>query len=152
MIMIGMAMANSRTPACRGVYPSTNCRYCVYVKTDPSRAMNVSVTAALAALKRGFLKKPKSSIGCLQCSSHHANAPSSTAAITNAVTVTGEVQPLTGASMMANTRVARPKIDSTAPIGSRRGADGSLESGIRKKPASRPIATMGRFTRNTEPQ
>ena len=79
--------------------------------------------------------------------------PASTAAPTRKqTTVTGSVQPLRGASMIENSTSARPTIESTAPTGSRRGADGSLESGIRNTPATRPKMTMGRFTRKTEPQ
>jgi hypothetical protein len=43
-------------------------------------------------------------------------------------------------------------IEAIAPTGSSRGAAGSFELGMRSTPASKPIATIGRFTRNTEPQ
>ena len=115
-------------------------------------AKKVRVIAELAALKRGLRKKLKSSIGWLECSSHQAKAVSTAAPTRKQTTVTGSVQPLRGASMIANSTMARPMIESTAPIGSRRGAEGSFESGIRKTPATRPKMTMGRFTRKTEPQ
>src|SRR5579871_1643171 len=44
-----------------------------------------------------------------------------------------------------------PAIDSSAPTGSSRGAEGSRESGTRNQPPIRPMVTMGRLTRKTEP-
>ena len=58
--------------------------------------------AELAALKRGLRKKLKSSIGWLECSSHQAKAASTAAPTRKQTTVTGSVQPLRGASMIAN--------------------------------------------------
>ena len=122
------------------------------MKTEPNMAKKVRVMPALAALNRGLRKNPKSSIGWSQCNSHQAKPTSRMAAITKTPTVIGSVQPWRGASMMAKSRAPSPVIESTAPSGSNRGAAGSLESGMRKTPAISPTRTMGRFTRNTEPQ
>ncbi len=43
-------------------------------------------------------------------------------------------------------------MERTAPMGSSRGADGSFDVGMRKKPARIPMMTIGMFTRNTDPQ
>jgi hypothetical protein len=54
--------------------------------------------------------------------------------------------------MKAYTKVTRPMIESSAPIGSSAGFDGSFEVGMRKTPATNAKITMGRFTRKIEPQ
>ena len=71
------AMGMPRNPACSGLKPSTSWRYWVPMKAWPYMAKDTRVTAMLAALKRRFLKKRMSSIGCSQVSSHSTN-PAST--------------------------------------------------------------------------
>ena len=60
------------------------------------------------------------------------NADEDRAPTTNAATISGDVQPWLGASMIAHSSAPRPTIDRTAPTGSSRGACGSLESGTKK--------------------
>ena len=110
----------------------------------------MSVTAVLAAVKRGFSKKPMSSMGWSVCSSHmmkHASAATPTA---NAPSTRVLVQPWSGPSMMPNSNDPSATMDSTAPSGSSRGAEGSFDSGTKKWPAISAVAAMGRFTQNTE--
>jgi hypothetical protein len=52
--------------------------------------------------------------------------------------------------MIANSTDPSPTIESSAPSGSSRGADGSLVSGTKKNPATSAIAPIGRLTQNTE--
>ena len=99
-------------------------------------AKNVSVMATLAAVKRGFLKKRMSSIGWSVRSSQATKAPSSTRTGDERAERPGPtVQPLAGASMIAQSRATRPTMDSTAPARSSLGAVGSFEVGTRKRPA-----------------
>src|SRR5215469_12453425 len=62
-----------------------------------------------------------------------------------------EPHPSDGASIRAHKRAVRPAMDSSAPIGSSLGLDGSRESLTKKKPPMRPRITTGTLTRNTEP-
>src|SRR3954468_6097422 len=91
VIIITVAKGSIRTPACSGVYPCTNCQYCVNKNIEPNRAKNVSVMALLAAGKRAFLKNVMSSIGVGVCSSHTMNEPSRTTPATNATITLGAV-------------------------------------------------------------
>ena len=95
----------------------------------PKRDRNTSVIAPLAALKRGFSKKAMSSIGCSEWSSQAKNAPSSTAPIANPARIGAELQPFDGASITAHRSEPSDTTDSSAPTGSRRPCDGSLDSG-----------------------
>ena len=54
--------------------------------------------------------------------------------------------------MNAYTSATRPTIDSSAPIGSSAGFDGSFDVGTRNTPAISANTTIGRFTRKIEPQ
>ena len=107
---------------------------------------------ALAAENLGFAKKRTSSMGWVERRSHQTKSPRSTSPQEPVATTTGSLQPSVGASMIANSSAVSPMMDMAAPTGSTLGPDGSLEFGIRKKPARRPTRTIGRFTRNTEPQ
>ncbi len=60
--------------------------------------------------------------------------------------------PWMGASITPHRIEASPTIDSSAPTGSNRGADGSLESGTKNQPPTSASATIGRLTKKTEPQ
>ena len=62
-----------------------------------------------------------------------------------------EPQPFTGASMIDHSTITSPAIESTAPIGSSRGAAGSFEDGRRNRPATRAKMVTGTLIRNTEP-
>src|SRR5215211_6963092 len=106
----------------------------------------------LAAVKRGFLKNVTSSIGCSTRDSHQANEPSATAATANAVSVCDEAQPAPGASMIAQTSVMSPTIESNAPTTSSLALVGSFDVGIKKNPVSNANATIGIFTRKIDPQ
>src|SRR5690606_33669815 len=75
------------------------------------------------------------------------NASSTAAAAANTAHVTPESQPLSGASMMANTSSTSPAVNSTAPMGSSFGLRGSRESGMSQKPATKATTTTGTFTR-----
>ena len=88
--------------------------------------------AALAAEKRGFWKKCRSSIGLDDFSSHTKNPTSSTAPTPNPARISGDVQPWLGASMIAHSSAPRLTIDSAAPTGSSRGVVLSYESGTKK--------------------
>ena len=52
----------------------TNWKYCVSRNIEPNIAKKISVMPELAAVKRGFLKKLTSSIGCSTRDSHKANS------------------------------------------------------------------------------
>ncbi len=108
--------------------------------------------APLAALKRGLRKNRMSSIGWSVWSSQATNAPSNASPTANPARIAGAVQPCDGASITAHRKVASPAIDSSAPIGSSGGADGSRESGTSIQPPIRAMMTTGTLTRNTEPQ
>ena len=66
----------------------------------PNSAKNVTVTAALAALKRRSRKSVTSSIGCATRRSRITKAVSSTALSANPPSVNAEDQPCSGASMI----------------------------------------------------
>ena len=85
--------------------------------------------APLAAEKRGFLKKRRSSIGLDDLSSHTRNAPTSAKPAANPTRICGDVHPWLGASMIAHRTAPSPRIDSAAPPGSSLGVVLSLESG-----------------------
>jgi hypothetical protein len=67
---------------------------------NPSSEKKVIVTAALAALKRGFLKSATSSIGARARRSHPTNAPNRPTATASPTTVRAAPQPWFGASMI----------------------------------------------------
>ena len=128
-IMIVAACGSSTAPAFTVEYPSTDWRYCVIKKSMPNSEKNEIMIAPLATLNRGFWKKCTLSIGLGVCNSHTRKPASRPAPSTNATSTSGEVQPCDGASMTPQRKIVRPEIDRTAPTGSRRGADGSRESG-----------------------
>ena len=134
-IIVGIAHARSRTPVCSAVYPSTNWKYWVSTKIEPNIAKNTAEIAPLPALKRGFLKNRRSSIGSSVCSSHQKNAAATTAPAANTTTVLVAVQPL---RRRLDHRVEQQaqirRSTATAPTGSSFGAAGSFESGMRKTP------------------
>src|SRR5947207_15121408 len=74
-----------------------------------------------------------------------------TAAIPKAVRINGSDQPCEGASMIPKTSEVSPTIDRTAPTGSSRGAEGSVELGTINRPAMSAKITTGTLTRKTEP-
>ena len=65
--------------------------------------------------------------------------------------VAGAVHPHFGASMIARTTVVIPMIDRTAPTRSRGGVSRSLDSGTSATTPMSATATIGMFTKNTEP-
>ena len=81
------AIGAIRSPAWRGVNPRMNCSSWVRKKKDPVRAKNTSVTAMLAALKRGLRKNWIFSMGWSVCSSQATNAPRATTAKANAARI-----------------------------------------------------------------
>ena len=141
------AIGVTRRPASSAVKSSTPCRYWVRKKIVPNIEKNTSVIAALAPEKRGLRNSRMSSIGWDARISQAMNAPRTTAARPNAARIVGFVQPRAGASMIAHTSVVRPAIDSAKPGRSRRGADGSLDSGTSQRPAVSAATTNGRLTR-----
>ncbi len=104
--------------------------YWVKRNSVPNIAKNVMVMAPEAALNRGLRKNSTSSIGWSLRFSWRAKAPSSSTATPNAPRMIPSVQPLWGASMMAQTRVTRPLIERRAPSGSSAGGFGSFEFGM----------------------
>src|SRR5439155_2583619 len=129
-VMIVAACGSRTAPAFTVEYPRTDCRYWVRRNSVPNSDRNVSVIAPLAALKRGFSKNFMSSIGCVECSSDTKNAASSTAPITNPVTIPLDAQPFDGASITDHSSEPSARIDSSAPIGSSCPCDGSRDSGM----------------------
>ena len=105
----------------------------------------------LAALNRGLAKKWTSSMGWSVRSSQAMNPPMNAAAAAKAARVVPSVQPRTGASMMAHTRMTSPTIESSAPMGSSPRGEGSLDSGTKRRPPVKARATIGMFTMNTDP-
>ena len=89
------------TPASIALYPCANCRYCVSAKIPPSRAKKATLTAAVPTLKRALRKKPRSSIGSRRCGSHQRNQPSSATLAARSPSTRPDVQPCSGASMIA---------------------------------------------------
>src|SRR3954452_22697670 len=96
---------------------------------EPNMAKKIMVMAALAAVKRRFSKKRTSSMGWSVDSSQRTKAPSTTTPAPKLMNTLGSDQPLSGASMMPHSTANKPAIESTAPRGSSRGADGSRDSG-----------------------
>ncbi len=76
-----------------------------------------------------------SSIGDVLWRSHSTNATSVTAAITKAAITWSDDQPFSGPSMIPNSSVASPTIDSTAPTGSSRDCLGSRDLGMMNAPS-----------------
>ena len=67
-----------------------------------------------------------------------------------AIAVT-EVQPYSPAAMNPYTSTASPAHEATMPAGSRPGRSAARDSGTSTATATMPIATTGRFIRNTQP-
>ena len=78
-----------------------NWKYRVSRKVEEKRAKYVSVMVAEAAVNLGFLKNRTSSIGPVQCSSHHQNRAMKMAPRAKPASTTDEVHPLSGPSMTA---------------------------------------------------
>ena len=117
----------------------------------PTNAKLTRVTAAPAALNRALRKKRRSSMGWVLRASQKTKPASSSTPPADAPTVAGLPQPLARASMIAYSSPTRPAVDSTAPAGSGRGADGSLEAGTMAQAAASAIAARGTLIRNIEP-
>ena len=95
----------------------------------PSRAKNATLTAAVPTLKRALRKKPRSSIGSATRRSHHRKAPSSATDAPSSPRIGPDVQPRSGASMIAYTRTLKPAVESAAPSRSNEPGLGSRLSG-----------------------
>ena len=95
----------------------------------PSRAKKATLTAAVPTLKRALRKKPRSSIGSATRRSHHRNAPSSATDAPSSPRIGPDVQPRSGASMIAYTRTLKPAVESAAPSRSNEPGLGSRLSG-----------------------
>src|SRR3954451_4636225 len=145
------AIGATRKPACSGVYPSTNCRYCVRKYREPNSAKKTRTIEMFAAVNRGFSKNVTSSIGWSLRSSQIANVARTTSAKPKPTIVCGDVHPCEGASMIAYTRLTSPTIDNTAPTGSSALGWGSFESGTIRRPRISATITTGTFTKKTEP-
>jgi len=98
---IVMAMGRRCTPASSAEYPITNWKYCVRRKIDPNIAKNRSMIPPLAALNLGFDQNEVSSIGWAVRDSHTQNAPSTRKDRAKVARVAVDVQPFSGAWMMA---------------------------------------------------
>ncbi len=94
------ATGRMRAPVDSVPQPRMNCMYCVIRKMKPNSAKNVTVTAPLAALKRGSLNSVTSSIGWVLRRSTTTKATSRATLMTNPETVSVELQPFSGASMI----------------------------------------------------
>ena len=94
------AHGNNAEPACNGENRITTWRYCVRRNVAPNIAKKMNMMPMLAAENRGFLKNWRLSMGCVECSSHHANDASNTAAIANAARICPLPQPSVGPLMM----------------------------------------------------
>jgi hypothetical protein len=66
--------------------------------------------------------------------------------------VVKEVQPCTGASMRAYTKVARPAVLSAAPSRSSRAPELSRDSGMSSSPATSAMTTTGTLIQKTDAQ
>src|SRR6185312_16146838 len=94
------ATGKRRMPVERGPYPFRNWKYWVTRKMKPERAKKEIATEALAAVKRGFRKRVRSSIGRSVCRSQTANATASNAVSAKPAIVRVLSQPWLGASMI----------------------------------------------------
>ena len=122
-------------------------------KIAPNSAKNTSAIETLAPLKRRTANRRTSSIGAELRSSQATKATSAASATPNPPSTTASVQPRSPpASMIAHVSTPSPAVESIAPTGSSREAFGSRDSGTSAGAAARATATIGRLTRNTEPQ
>ena len=77
-----------------------NWKYWVTRKMKPERAKNEIATEALAAVKRGFPNRPRSSIGAWARRSVATNTPARPAVSAKPAIVAGLLHPCWGASMI----------------------------------------------------
>ena len=88
-----LATGSRCTPAESGEYPLKNWKYCVIRKMKPNSVKNATVTAPLAAAKRGLRNRATSSIGARARRSQATNTPSSAAAAAKPASVRAPLQP-----------------------------------------------------------
>ena len=100
---------------------------------------------------RRSAKNPSFSIGWLLRASQAAKAARTARLASPAPTTCAEVQPLVGASMIAQSSRPRPAIDSSAPAGSGGSAAGFFEAGTSSSAPANAAATIGTLTRKMEP-
>ena len=113
-------------------------RYCVRRNVEPNIAKKMSMMPKLAAENRGFSNTWRLSIGWLDLSSHDANAPSTTTAITNAAMIVG-ARPALGRSFDDAVDQREQADDRQRPRrrGRAAGATGHATSGAGTHPRSR---------------
>jgi hypothetical protein len=102
------------------------------------------------------LNSVRSTSGCppgrrVSLRSHATNAARMTTPAVIAAIAVAEPQPYCPAAMNPYTSAARPAHEATMPAGSTPGRSGARDSGTSSATAAMPIATTGRFIRNTQP-
>src|SRR5947199_208716 len=95
----------------------------------PNSEKKATVTAPLAAVKRGFANSLTSSIGSLARRSHATNAASRSATTAKPARLRALLQPWLGASMMVKIKRPIAAVESPKPGTSVRGALGSQAAG-----------------------
>src|SRR5215813_7627045 len=90
------ATGTANSPVLKGEYPRTNWKYSARRNTEPASASDMSVMAADAALKRGFLKKRRFNIGWGTCISQMPNNAAKTKPPPKPMSTRADVQPLAG--------------------------------------------------------
>ena len=109
------------------------------------------MTVLLAAVKRGFAKRRTSSSGSAMRRWRSTKATRAAAATAPAPSTAVDVQPCSGASMIAHTKTTRPAPERAAPVQSMRRATGSRDSGTSLRPATTATAVSGTLTMKIDP-
>ena len=129
----------------------TNWKYWVMRKLKPLRVKKPTVTDPLAAVNRGFLNSPTSSIGrAIRRSTltKIARMPRPRAIVPS---VRAELHPQPGAWMMLRTSVPSPALERKRPRQSMGGAVGSLDEGTAQATSPATTAATGTMKRKTLP-
>src|ERR1035437_9840975 len=90
-------------------------------------------------------------MGWSECHSQATNPATRATPPTSAAITSGDDHPWAGPSMMAQRMPPRPPIDNRAPAGSARRGFALRDSGTSSRVPTRPAATTGTLTRNTDP-
>jgi hypothetical protein len=127
-----------------------NCRYWACRNTVPAMAKNSRVSAMLPPEKLRLRNSAMSSIGSSRRLSQATNTIPIAVPIAKLASEAVEVQPRSGAWMMAYTSELIAAMDRTAPTGSSRVACGSRESGTRCTAPTRAATSNGTLIQNTD--
>ena len=116
----------------------------------PAMAKNSMARATLPGREAPVGEQPQVEHRLVAPRSHRTNWWPAMAATITIIIVEPDIQPARGASMTAYTSEPSATVESTAPTGSRRVADGSRDSGTRCSVPTRATASSGTLIQNTD--